>query len=46
VVINHMVSFDNLDVKMFHGFCVCAIDGAVRRSGLCMQVMPKIILGW
>jgi hypothetical protein len=30
-------SIDNFDMKVFHGFAVCAMDGVIVHTGLCMK---------
>ena len=30
-------NFDTFDMKIFHGFAVCAMDGVIVHTGLCMK---------
>ena len=37
VLFEILSSIDNFDMKIFHGFAVCAMDGVIVHTGLCMK---------
>ena len=37
ILLEILSSIDSLDMKMFQGFAVCAIDGVIVHTGLCMK---------
>jgi hypothetical protein len=37
IILDILSSIDTFDIKTFHGFAVCAIDGVIIHTGLCMK---------
>jgi len=37
ILLDILSSIDTFDIKTFHGFAVCAIDGVIIHTGLCMK---------
>ena len=37
ILLDILSSIDTFDIKTFHGFAVCAIDGVIVNTGLCMK---------
>jgi hypothetical protein len=37
MLLDILSGIDSFDMRVFHGFAVCAIDGVIVRTGLCMQ---------
>jgi hypothetical protein len=37
MLLDILSSIDSFDMRVFNGFAVCAIDGVIVRTGLCMQ---------
>ena len=37
ILLDILSAIDTFDVQTFHGFAVCAIDGVIVRTGLCMK---------